>query len=628
MVKRVLVMLLTVIMVIGIIPANIIIKAASTDSNYAVKVIEALGIMKTDAPKKTGASDTVTRAEFAQMLINLSVYKDTVNSAGNMTVFNDVKKSFEGAGYIQFAVSHDWMSGYINGNFKPNQAITLQEAVDGVIHLLGYTDNDFTGNREASKMSLYATKKLDKNITKTKKQALARIDCINLFYNTLKATMKDNTVYATKLGYTINADGDVEYLSIISGEMEGPVIADTNWDRVIPLEAETATYYRNDSLSNQKSIQYRDVLYYSKKLNTVWAYSERATGELKEVLPNRLNPTEIILGGNTFEIGSQEMSYRFSTLGDLEVGDIISVLLGKEGTIVGVLTEEEHYASIKGILLDYKESVSKGKDSTLYKTIAATILDSYGRKNLVEAVNIKDTFAKNDIVEVEYIDGKANVKSIATDRFAQPLSGTVNETATRLGTYAIARDIRIIDLKGDEYMYVTASRLAGVLMYQSDILYHSFNSNGEIQELILNNMTKDLYSYGILTGSNLEMIQNAAVATYTYMHDGEEKTSTTKDFTDMLPSGPSRFDFVNNNLEEIVRLNGVAVAAIDGLEVKSTAESYIMADEVAVYYLNDSKYYNTTLSNVDDLNKFNLTAYYDRTMQLGGRIRVIIAQDK
>ncbi len=626
--KRILAMLLLVIMVIGIQPANTNAKAASSDSNYAIKVIESLGIMKTEIQHKAGSNDTVTRAEFAQMLINLSVYKDTVNATTNMTVFPDVKKNTAGSGYIKFAVSRDWMSGYINGKFKPNQAITLQEAVNGVVHLLGYTDSDFAGNKDISTMSLYSTKKLDKNITKTKKQTLTRTDCMNLFYNTLKATMKDNTVYATKLGYMVNADGDVEYLSIVSGEMKGPIIADTNWSVVIPFDASKATYYRNDSLSEQNSIQYRDVLYYSTKLNTVWAYSEKATGILKSVSPSRLEPTEISLGGNTFKLGTQEMAYRCSTLGDLEVGDIITVLLGKEGTVVGLLTDEEHKPSIKGVLLDSKESVSLNKDDSIYKTITATILDAYGRKNVVEAINNTDSFAKYDVVEAEYTDGKALIKSMATERFAHPISGKVNENATMLGTYRIAKDVKILDLKDSKYTSVTPSRLAEVDLYQSDILYHEFNSNGEVEHLILNNMTKDLYEYGILLGSNVAMFQDGQLATYTYILDGEEKTITSKDFTNMIFTGPCSFNFVNNGLDEIISLKDVVVTAIDGLDVMSTGSTYKMADEVEVYYLYNKKYYKTSLSSVENLDKYKLTAYYDKSMQFGGRVRVIVAQDK
>lgn len=344
MAKKVLIMLLAMVIIIAMLPADTIVKAKTTNSDYAEKVMNTLGIMSTVGKKNADVNDYVTRAEFAQMLINLSIYKDTVSDKTNMSLFKDVKKSYKGAAYIEFAVSQEWMSGYINGTFKPKQAITLQEAINGVIHLLGYTDNDFISNKEEEKMSLYTSMKLDDNITKTKTQKLTRKDCMNLFYNTLTATTKDNMLYATKLGYKINTDGEVEYLGIVSGEMDGPIIADFNWTGKIPFDVDSATYYRDDYVSSKGAIQDQDVLYYSAKLKTVWAYSEKVTGVLKKVSPSRLNPTEVTVGNHTYVISGQDMAYRFSTQGGLEVGDVITLLLGKEDKIVGVITKEKENA--------------------------------------------------------------------------------------------------------------------------------------------------------------------------------------------------------------------------------------------------------------------------------------------
>lgn len=340
MIKKMLSMLLAMIMIVAMIPADFVRAASITDSNYAEKVIKSLGIMETVVKKNGETSDYVTRAEYAQMLVNLSVYKDTVGTTTDMSVFQDVKRTYKGASYIEFAVSNGWMSGYLNGKFQPKKAITLQEAVNGVIHLLGYTDSDFLSDKEIEKMSLYTSLKLNENITLNKPEKLTRKDCMNLFYNTLKATTKDKVVYATKLGYKINSDGDVEYLNVVNNEMDGPIIAESNWSSQIPFDVSTATYYRDDYNSAAGAIQAQDVLYYSKELNTVWAYSDKITGVLKKVSPSRLNPTEITIGKKTYAIGSQEMAFRFSTQGGLEIGDIITILMGKDDKIVGVISKK------------------------------------------------------------------------------------------------------------------------------------------------------------------------------------------------------------------------------------------------------------------------------------------------
>lgn len=628
MIKKVLLMVLVISMAVAAAPVNILVKAGTTDAKYPYQVIEALGIMETDGGQSKDSDALVTRGEFAQMLVNMTTYKDTVNAVSNLRLFNDVTSKYKGSGYIEFVVKENLMTGYIDGNFKPKKNVTLQEAVNSVVTLLGYTESDFTNNSNDSKMALYFSKKLDDNIKKTAKQSLTRADCANLFYNTLKTGMKNGTIYATTLGYTVGSDGELDYMNVVNVDMEGPVIADINWTNKLPFPVNEAAIYRNDSISSEKYIEDYDVLYYSENLKSVWAYSDKVTGILKDVSPNRLNPTAITIAGNTYPIGSQEMTYRFSTLGDLDIGDVITVLLGKDDSIVGVYTADEYKTTVDGVVLDTSEGVSTGKDDKLYKSAYATILDAYGRQVTVEYNGDEDDYLENDAVEVSFVGNTAKIESIANRQLSDPITGIVNSAGTQVGNIPIAKDVKIIDLKDKEYTSIPVSRLAGAQLYQSDIYYYSFNKNSEINELILKDKTGDLYDYGILLDVGMDIVMNRDTATYKYILDGEEGTISSADFTDVLMEGPCRFDIVNNELKEITKLYRAYATSIDGLEVRAGSNKYIMSDEVEVYYYDDDNYYKTTLSQIDDFNKFYIDAYYDEPMAQGGRVRVIIARTK
>jgi hypothetical protein len=117
---------LTIILSAGIMPFAT--KQASAAESKAEQVITALGIMNTDKGSSAGTS-RVTRAGFAQMLINLSSLKGKVTGKCNISLFSDVSKKFWAAGYIQSAVTQGWMTGYMNGKFKPNQGIKLQSSL-------------------------------------------------------------------------------------------------------------------------------------------------------------------------------------------------------------------------------------------------------------------------------------------------------------------------------------------------------------------------------------------------------------------------------------------------------------------------------------------------------------------
>ncbi|ROR31410.1 S-layer family protein [Mobilisporobacter senegalensis] len=622
--KKILAFLLAIAMLSTFIPANTVVRAKTHDAAYANQVIDVLGIMNTEGQTNGSSQDPVTRAEFAQMLVNLSKYKDTVGATTSISLFKDVTSKFEGAGYIEFAITQGWMTGYIDGNFKPNKNITLQEAVNGIVAILGYTNEDFATNKNAGKMSLYTSKDLDENISKTKNESLNRADCANLFYNTLVSTMKDNTtVYATTLGYALDADGELDYLKLVNKEMDGPIIASISWSSTLPFTA--VKYYRNDVISDKNSIEIHDVIYYSKNLKTVWAYSEKVTGILKEVSPSRLNPTEITIAGSTYTLGTKEMSYEFSTLGDVKIGDAITLLLGKDDTVVGVLSEGEYNAKIGGVVLETSEKLTDGINGSVYTSSFVTLVDSSGRKLEVEYQGDKDDYVPGEILFVSYSDGKASISKY--DRYAGDISGDISSDGSVVGGRIIANDVRILDVKKQEYIKIPSSRLAGMHLYASNILYYSLNGNEEIQELILDDVTGDLSSYGILidTTANINNL-NQLTSSYQCMIDGVESTYTTNENIGGVNKGVCKFDFNGNTIESIKNLSNTFISSINGMKIKSYGQEYIMADEVDVYLLNSSKYYKTTLSKVSDLNKYNLYAYYDEATISGGRIRIIVAQ--
>ena len=108
------------------------------------------------------------------------------------------------ASYIRVAATKEWMTGYLGGVFRPDQYVTLQEAARGVLALLGYTSEDFTGDQIGGRMSMFEYLDLNDEIGKSSSDTLTKEDCINLFYNLLKAEPKDgNGIYGTVLGLSL-----------------------------------------------------------------------------------------------------------------------------------------------------------------------------------------------------------------------------------------------------------------------------------------------------------------------------------------------------------------------------------------------------------------------------------------
>ena len=133
--KLALILCFVLFVAIGLTPLT---QTHASAASRASEVINAIGVMDTDKGSNASLSSVITRSRFAQMLVNLSSLKDGISSESNVSLFKDVKKTYWASGYIQTAVNQGWMTGYLNGTFKPTQGITLQEAVYGVLKLLGY----------------------------------------------------------------------------------------------------------------------------------------------------------------------------------------------------------------------------------------------------------------------------------------------------------------------------------------------------------------------------------------------------------------------------------------------------------------------------------------------------------
>lgn len=595
---------------------------AENNLSTPVQVMEAMGIMK--AGSTSSESETVTRAEFASMLINMSSIKSTTAAKSTTSIFKDVSRDYWASGYIQAAVTNGWMSGYLDGTFKPNKAITLQEAVGGVVKLLGYTSSDFSGSVGSGQMALYTSKGLNRNITKTARQVLLKTDVANLLYNTLTTTGKDGKIYAETLGYTLDENGEINYLSVINGDIEGPIIADDNWKSEIPFSITTAvTFYRNESKSNLTEIEEYDVLYYSKNINTIWAYDTKVTGTVKDINPNRLSPSSVTIAGNEYTLGTNAMSLEFSTMGNVDVGDTITILLGKDATVVGVLSLDEYNATITGIVTKTGEHMTTDENGDLINTNYVEFVDAKGSVYQQDYDMEYISFSEGNIARVTYKDGAATVSKyeIESRNFGD---NTFSSNASTLGGIPLASNVKILDYSNGNYITIYPDRLSGVILGGSTVLYYEMNATGEITQLILNNVTGDLYEYGVITGITFT---NSGTATLNYMLGGTAFTTSPqleKGYN--LDLGPKGFLFEGNNLSDTLTLTGVTIVSVGSTTVQTSDGKYPLSDTAEVYYLVGGKYAATTLDKVSDRTKYELTGYYDKTIQTGGQVRVVIAE--
>ena len=481
--KRLLALLLAVCLSVSmlVMPAS-----AAGSANTAVQFAITLGAMETD---QTGALNAVvTRGAFAKMLVSFSVYRESALSQGAVgTLFTDLPGSSAYAPYVRIAVQQGWMSGYTDGTFRPDNAVNLEEACTAVLKLLGYDTTTLSGTFPAAQLNKANTLGLRVNLSRKQGETMTLADGAVMLYNALTATTSANAVYGTSLGFTVT-NGQLDTSSILLSSLEGPFVASSGES----LPFVPTTIYKNDTLTDAAELNQYDVYYYNESAKTVWVYSRRAAGRITAVSPSANAPTSVTVAGVSYTVATSSAASQLSALNGGGVGQVVTLLLGMNNEAAGIVTGEEADSVFYGVVQSSARSLIEENGADVLQKVAVLCTDGITRTvNVDKSLN----FPAGWLVEITVGPDGENVEHVS----GRSTSGTINENATALGDAALADDVEILDTTSEGVAgTVRPSRLSGVTLSSSDVRYYTVNEAGQIDRLILNDVTGDLWKYGVL----------------------------------------------------------------------------------------------------------------------------------
>ena len=518
--KRLLAFLLAVSMAVSMLalPA-----AAAGNANTAVQLSITLDGM--DSTQTAALNAVVTRGAFARMLVAYSTFRESVGSQGAVgTLYKDLPGSSAYAPYVRIAVQQGWMSGYTDGTFRPDNAVTLEEAVTAVLKLLGYKMTDLSGSFPLAQLNKASELGLRNQLERQQGEALNYEECAILFYNALTANAASGSAYGTSLGFTVS-NGQVDTSSVMLSSLKGPFIA----DGITQLPFAPVSVYRNDKVSSSAELTKYDVYYYSESLQTVWIYTRRAAGRITAVSPSASAPTSVTVAGSTYTLGSAAVASQVSSLNGGGVGQVVTLLLGMNNEAAGIVTGEEADSVFYGVVQSSARSLIEENGADVLQKVAVLCTDGITRTvNVDKSLN----FPAGWLVEITVGPDGENVEHVS----GRSTSGTINENATALGDAALADDVEILDTTSEGVAgTVRPSRLSGVTLNSSDVRYYTVNEAGQIDRLILNDVTGDLWKYGVL-----DDVKNLA-ANYTDLKSfiGSFQTSGDSSGTAATPKTPT-----------------------------------------------------------------------------------------
>lgn len=437
-------------------------------------------------------------------------------------------------------------------------------------------------------------------------------------YGSVKSSMAMGDILYVKMN-----GSSIDYVSYEEGNMEGPIrVTSSSWLSNFTTNGSTAIM-RNGTKVTSSDIQTNDIIYYSEDLNMILAYTDKVTGIYEKASPTKDSPTTITVSGTEYTIESVEAFNALSSSGDIAYGDTVTLLLGRTGEVAGVISGNDTSITATGFVIETGKKDFSNSDGTTYSSYYVRLVTPDGTEN--EYTTSSDCSSlKCAVVRVTFKDGKAN---LSKQTGYNSVSGKVSYSKGTIGSTELADDVNILDTVGtysdDVAMYskIYTQRIDGVTISTSSVLYYSMNTAGEIDELILRDVTGDSYDYGLVLKAD------TTNKSYTIDIDGSQSTYTTSFSTST--TGPYKFRMDSSGIDYMIALtqHSSNISELTTTTATISKQEYLLSDKVVVYEKTGvSSYMKISLNDAINGDYSKLTAYYDKAQTSGGRIRVIIAQ--
>lgn len=562
--------------------------------------------------------NTITRKELAEILVKASSDSILANATSRISVFSDVPYNFEGAGYIRLAAVNGYLTAYSDGEFKPLNIVKNEEAVTATLKLLGYTNKDFTQSYPYEQLSIAKDIGLTDGVDTTIGSNVTRENLYRLIYNALSCNSKSTgKKYIETLGYTLTSS-TVALGDVMSKNVEGPITyTDSSIYDLTGLYSPSV--YINGEKSDIADLERYDVLYYSKNSNTIWAYREKITGMVEVISPNKEAPTSVTISGKTYKLSTYSAQKAFGVSG-ISLGNMVTVLLDRNSEISDVYKTEDLYSEQVGVILSTGKKEKMQTDGNTKVTYYATVLLSTG-ETIDVSTNTNYSKKVGYTAKVSYKNGKVSIYSTSKTTDISGLFDLENKTIGSKNK--ISDEIKIIEV--DEFgntEKIYSNRLNGVYLNKEDVALVTKNSKGEIESMIIKDVTGDTAKYGILESVS----ERQDSESYSCIVDGNSTNYSNSDISFSVDKGPVQIYLEGQTLGKIKNLEKVEGSIINvnnSYVENSKGEKLKVSSDVVVYVRVNSEY---NLSTMDEAmsGEYNVSAYYDKAERNGGCIRLII----
>lgn len=650
------------------------------DTGEAAAVLSGLGILSGYPDGLYHLEDSLSRAQFCKLAILTEGHGDQTALSAYRSLFSDVSGADWSAPYINLAHEEGLMTGKGDGTFGPDETVTLEQAVTVCLRLLGYAEADIGPFWPEDHMAKAQRIGLLEKVSAQTGQGLDRGQAALLLYNLLRLPDAQGKTFVLGLGSSwvedavllsndaeaadgtlhtalVYANGSLNWygqsaeiddvlvhrrgtlLLDKTGKVKG-FLPDDSICKTIAAERTTASAV-TDAAGNSYAVaastpvildeeratysavwydlEGRELtLYYAENggITLVTAADARRyegtllTGYYENAQPNAADPSAITLLGCIFPVADNAAG-----LSGLSVGEKITISLNGAGEVLQAWSAEE-------------------KRSTV-----AAVLDSAGRGSLTHVSGLSLSVEISNFSKAEEWEGclvRVNSSGIGTGSVSALSGGMGQELDVKgraLGSLPLADDVKIYDQVGSApVVEIGLEDILTSTVAADKIAYAGTDEGGQVDLLLLKNVTGDAYTYG-----------RYLFSTASSGKEGSEDYAEWRTVAIESGSGTSAYcastQAVGNTFGGLAVTAGGRVAGFQELTKAAgvprsdfSGEEYVVLDGVRVPISDSVQVYNDDNGTWIDLATAKgyaetLTVYYSGSLGGNAKVRVIAVGD-
>lgn len=411
--------------------------------------------------------------------------------------------------------------------------------------------------------------------------------------------------------------------------LSGPVTITTGYSQIYSafdiVNSNTMTVIRDGRNSTLSEISVYDVVYYMAGNNTLYAYTDKASGTYEEAYPLKSNVTSVKVGGREYALSTQAAIRKMNTSESaFELGDRVTLLFGRNGEVVDVV-DLAAGGSLDLVVLtkSYKE-ISTETDTQGQSINYVTVMLPDGGEVTYEADKDYSDYV-GSVMKVEYSGSIARLSAV----MHSSVYGEFDSSVPSLGGHWLSGSCTILELventsEGATVKKIELRDIATTSLTKNQVIHaQTSGSLKDITFLYVTDVTKSDAQFGVVT----EVNNNS----YTVLIDN--KTTSIK--TAIKLGRGSAVEIQQTTEGQLAKSltkvgSGTSVEGYSAGRIRVNGENYIVSDYVKIYggtYASDYE----SMSMTEILNNENVaqvTLYSDRSLSSGGVVRVIVVRTK